>query len=82
MIIITLAKGTELSLFCLLKSILTPCLNVMQNGVLRESIQCTGEEKDVRPDRHQDRATSSMTAKANGNGASDRGSSVICLETF
>lgn len=54
----------------------------MQNGVLRESIQCTGEEKDVRPDRHQDRATSSMTAKANGNGASDRGSSVICLETF
>lgn len=54
----------------------------MQNGVLCESIQCTEEEKDVRPDRHQDRATSSMTAKANGSGTSNRGSSVICLKTF
>lgn len=83
-IIITLAKGTELSFFYLPKSILTPCLNVMQNGVLCESIQCTEEEKDVRPDRHQDRATSSMTAKANSSGTSNRGSSVIfCrLKTF
>lgn len=42
----------------------------MQNGVLCESIQCTGEEKNIRPDRHQDRARSSMTAKANGDGTS------------
>lgn len=70
MLIITLAEGTEFFYFWLLKSILTPCPNIMQNGVLCESIQCTGEEKNIRPDRHQDRAKSSMTAKANGDGTS------------